>query len=131
MQTFRKRELSNPALPEQTMPETNRTILCGANAYESKYYLNDLFAGLPAAIQEELKILCVLFTEEVGGIFTIWFEKDGMITLETQYAEDDFYYDEVSSGLKVCEVRNKKQDLFESLEMYYKVTASAYKGNTP
>ncbi|MCL2719263.1 MAG: DUF6145 family protein [Lachnospiraceae bacterium] len=97
-----------------------RTVLCGANAYETKYHLNEQFSGLPTAILDELKILCVLFTEEVGGIFTIWFEADGTVTLETAYEDDDFYYDEVSSGLMIREVRNKRRELFESLEMYYR-----------
>ncbi|MCL2051461.1 MAG: DUF6145 family protein [Lachnospiraceae bacterium] len=97
-----------------------RTSLCGANAYETKYYLNEQFSGLPSAVLDELKILCVLFTEEVGGIFTIWFEADGTIALETEYEESDIYYDEISSGLMVHEVRKKRRELFESLEIYYK-----------
>ena len=99
----------------------SRTVLCGASAYETKYYLNEQFAGLPSAILDELKILCVLFTEEVGGIFTIWFEEDGTISLETEFEENDIYYDQVSSGLMVREVRKKREELFESLEMYYRI----------
>lgn len=96
-----------------------RTVLCGANAYETKYHFNEQFSGLPSAIRDELKILCVLFTEEVGGIFTIWFAADGTIALETEYEECDFYYDEVSSGLMIREVRKKRQELFSALELYY------------
>jgi hypothetical protein len=96
-----------------------RTVLCGANAYEAKYHLNEQFSGLPKAIRDELKILCVLFTEEVGGIFTIWFAADGTVILETEHEESDFYYDEVSSGLMIREVRKKRQELFTSLELYY------------
>ena len=44
-----------------------RVVLCGASAYEQKYYLNGAFKSLPSGIQDELKILCVLFTEDVGG----------------------------------------------------------------
>ncbi|MDE6674544.1 MAG: hypothetical protein K2K19_07000, partial [Acetatifactor sp.] len=44
-----------------------RVVLCGANAYEQKYYYNEAFKGIPQSIQEELHIICVLFTEEVGG----------------------------------------------------------------
>ena len=47
------------------------TVLCGANAYEKKYYFNEKFSGIPDSIKEELHIICVLFTEEIGGIFTI------------------------------------------------------------
>ena len=38
-------------------------ILCGANAYEQKYYFNEKFDKLPQSIKDELHIICVLFTE--------------------------------------------------------------------
>ncbi|MCI9277265.1 MAG: hypothetical protein HFH90_06185 [Lachnospiraceae bacterium] len=101
--------------------ESGNTVLCGANAYEMKYYFNEQFKNLPESIKEELHILCVLFTEEVGGIFTIAFEKDGNVVLETDAEEDDIYYDEISSGLMVAEVRRRRQELFEALNLYYKV----------
>ena len=96
-------------------------VLCGANAYEKKYYFNEKFAGIPDAIKEELRIICVLFTEEIGGVFTIEFEKDGNVNMRTEYAEDDFLYDEIGSGLLVNEVRLKRQEMFESLSLYYKI----------
>lgn len=101
--------------------EEEKIVLCGANAYEKKYYYNEKFAGIPDSIKEELHIICVLFTEEVGGIFTIEFEKDGNISMRTEYAEDDFLYDEIGSGLLVGEVRRKRQEMFESLSLYYRV----------
>lgn len=101
--------------------EENRVVLCGANAYEQKYYFNEQFAGVPDSIKDELHIICVLFTEEVGGIFTMVFEEDGTLCMETNAADDDFYYDEVSSGLLVREIRRKKQELLESLSLYYRV----------
>lgn len=99
----------------------DRIVLCGANAYEKKYYFNERFHAIPDSIKDELHILCVLFTEEVGGIFTIVFEKDGSLSLETDAEEDDIYYDEVSSGLLVGEIRRKRQELLESLCLYYRV----------
>ena len=101
--------------------EDKRMVLCGANAYEKKYYFNEQFKAIPQSIQDELHIICVMFTEEVGGIFTIVFEEDGSISLETQADPDDFYYDEVSSGLLVSEIRRKRQDLLESLRLFYRV----------
>ena len=94
-------------------------ILCGANAYEQKYYFNEKFSKLPESIKEELHIMCVLFTEEVGGIFTIVFDEDGGISFETLSDESDYLYDEVSAGLLLGEIRRKRQELFESLSMYY------------
>ena len=98
-----------------------KTVLCGANAYEMKYYFNEEFNGLPESVREELHILCVLFTEEVGGVFTVAFEEDGNVVLETNADDDDIYYDEVSSGLMVSEVRRRRQELFESLSLYYRI----------
>lgn len=103
------------------MEEDKRIVLCGANAYEQKYYFNEKFAGIPESIKEELHIICVLFTEEVGGIFTIVFEEDGDIVLETNAEEDDLLYDEIGSGLLVGEVRRNRQELLESLQLYYRV----------
>lgn len=96
-------------------------VLCGANAYEQKYYYNETFKEIPQSIQEELHIICVLFTEEVGGVFTVVFEPDGSVSLETNADDDDIYYDEISSGLLVSEIRRKRQELLESLSLYYRV----------
>ena len=60
--------------------DENKIVLCGANAYEKKYYFNEeQFKMIPESIKEELHIICVLFTEEVGGVFTIAFEEDGNV----------------------------------------------------
>lgn len=97
-----------------------RMILCGANAYDQKYYFNERFKQIPKSIQDELHIICVLFTEEVGGVFTIVFEPDGGVSLETDAEEDDIYYDEIGSGLLVKEIRRKREELLQSLSLYYR-----------
>ena len=101
--------------------EGEKTVLCGANAYEMKYYFNERFQAVPDSVKDELHIICVLFTEEVGGVFTVAFEEDGNVVLETDANDDDIYYDEVSSGLMVAEIRRSRQELFEALRLYYKV----------
>ena len=98
-----------------------RIVLCGANAYEQKYYFNEQFKAIPKSIQDELHIICVLFTEEVGGIFTLVFEEDGTLAMETEAEETDIYYDEIGSALLVKKIRQTRQELFESLSMYYRV----------
>lgn len=98
-----------------------KIVLCGANAYDKKYYFNDKFQKIPDSIKDELHIICVLFTEEVGGIITLAFEEDGTLVIETDAAEEDFYYDEISSGLLVREIRRTRQELLESLSLYYRV----------
>ena len=101
--------------------EDDRIVLCGANAYEQKYYFNPLFKGLPESIQEDIHIISVLFTEEVGGIFTMVFDEDGEMQFEVTAAPEDYLYDEVGSGLLVREIQRKKQELLESLSLYYRV----------
>ena len=48
-------------------------ILCACSAYEQKYYLNPRYASLPSVIQDELQIMAVTMTEDVGGVFTMEF----------------------------------------------------------
>ena len=43
-------------------------VLCASSAYTKQYYFNEAFSSLPLSIQNELKIMCVLFTEDVGGV---------------------------------------------------------------
>lgn len=106
---------------EERDVEDKRIVLCGANAYEQKYYFNEKFDKIPQSIKDDLHIICVLFTEEVGGIFTIVFEEDGSVSLETDAEEDDLLYDEISSGLLVGEIRRNRQEMLESLQLYYRV----------
>ena len=96
-------------------------VLCGANSYDKKYYLNPQFSNLPERIQQELQIMCVLFTEEVGGILILQYDEDGSLQLITQADEEDILYDEIGSGLKIRQMQIDKRELLESLEMYYKV----------
>lgn len=101
--------------------DDKRIVLCGANAYDKKYYFNEQFNRIPDSIKDELHIICVLFTEEVGGILTLVFEEDGTLVLETSAEEGDIYYDEVSSGLLISEIRRNRQELLESLTLYYRI----------
>ena len=87
-----------------------KMVLCGANAYDKKYYLNEQFSNLPEQIKQELQIMCVLFTEEVGGILVLEYDEEG-----------NLLYDDIGCGLKIRQMQMEKRDLLESLEMYYKV----------
>ena len=95
-------------------------VLCGANSYEEKYYFNERFKALPQQVKDELKIMCVLFTEDCGGILTLEFLDDGTLILKTAASDYDFYYDEIESGVKIGQLRREKEELFTTLETYYK-----------
>lgn len=95
-------------------------ILCACSAYEQKYYLNPRYASLPSAIQDELQIMAVTMTEDVGGVFTMEFDEDGALYMSTTAKENDFFYDEIGSHLKIKQYRVKYAELLENLETYYK-----------
>lgn len=98
-----------------------KVVLCGANSYERKFYMNPDFEALPEKIKDELKIMCVLHTEDVGGILTLVFEEDGELCFEVTTEENDFSFDEIGSHLKIKELQRTKEELLESLQLYYKV----------
>jgi hypothetical protein len=101
--------------------EEKTVVLCGANAYEEKYYLNEQFKNLPAQIQEELRIMCVLFTHEIGGIFLLEFDQEGNLKFRTEAAESDYSYDEIGAALKIKELQRTEEELLQSLELYYRM----------
>ena len=96
-------------------------VLCAASAYEKKFYINPEFDALPDSIREELQIMCVLYTEDVGGILMLVFDEDGNLELKVDHAEKDFAFDEIGSVLKIKELQHTKRELFESLELFFKV----------
>lgn len=98
-----------------------KIVLCGANAYERKFYLNPDFEALPDSIKDELKIMCVLYTEDVGGVLTLVFEENGELCFEVTHEENDFFFDEIGSHLKIKELQRTKEELLQSLQLYYKV----------
>ena len=64
------------------------TVLCGANSYEQKYYFNQDFDSLPESVKRELQVMCVLYTEDVGGI----------LTLDPEQVEDCVVYASITAG---------------------------------
>ena len=97
-----------------------KQVLCACSAYEQKFYLSPVYSSLPDAVREELKIISVMLTEDVGGVFTMAFEEDGTLFLSTTAKENDLTYDEIGSYLKIKQIRQEKEELFEELEQYYR-----------
>ena len=96
-------------------------VLCAASSYEQKYYLNPEFESLPEAVKQELQIRCVLYTADVGGVLLLVFDENGNLELKVEHNEGDFSFDEIGSVLKIKELQDTKEELFKSLEMFYKV----------
>lgn len=98
-----------------------RLVLCAANAYEQKYWLNPLFDKIPDSIKEELRTVCILFTQEAGGVFMLVFDEEGALDCESFAEADDITYDNVSAGLLTGRVRMRRQDMFHMLELFYRI----------
>ncbi len=99
----------------------DKIVLCGSNAYEQKYYFNEEFGRLPESIKDELKVMCVLFTEDIGGILTLEYDEEGTLKFNVMTDEGDLLFDEIGCGLKIKQLQTDKRELLEALEMYYKV----------
>lgn len=99
----------------------DEVVLCAANAYEKNFYLNPDFDALPQSVKDELKIMCVLYTEEISGILTLLYDKEGNLLFKVTAKEDDFAFDDIGSALKIKDLREKKKDLLTALELYYRV----------
>ena len=96
-------------------------VLCASSAYEKKFYLNEEFSRLPEDIKNELKIMCVLLTEEVGGILELVFDEEGNLLFRTDADENDLLYDDIACGMLIKKMQYEKRELLESLEMFYRV----------
>ena len=68
----------------------DKRILCGASSYKELFYFNPEFDSLPDAVKDELRIMCVLFTSDVGGILRLEFDASGNLNFAVESREDDF-----------------------------------------
>lgn len=96
-------------------------VLCGANSYVQKYYFNEQFNSLPEGVKQDLHIMCVLFTEDVGGVLTMEFTPEGELEFKVAAGDEDYLFDEIGSALKIKQYQAEKRELLESLELYYRV----------
>lgn len=106
---------------KETKGNTENRVLCAASAYEEKYYLNPMFAKLPEDIRKELRIISVLFTSEIGGIFIMEFDETGNLKFRTEARDSDYNYDEIGAALMIKEIQKSRRELLRSLELFYKV----------
>ena len=93
-------------------------VLCGASSYEQKYYFNRQFSALPESIR---LIMCVLYTEDVGGVLTMEFDEKGNLEFRVSADDHDYLFDEIGSALKIKQYQLEKRELLESLELFYRV----------
>jgi len=98
-----------------------KVILCGSNSYYKKYYFNEDFSALPDSIKKELQIMCVCYTEDVGGVLTLEYNEEGNLEFLINAPLEDYLFDEIGSALKIKQIQQQKRELLESLELFFKV----------
>lgn len=113
-------DMSEKSMEHGKINEEN-SVLCAANSYTEKFYLNPNFKALPEGVCEELKKLSVALAEEAGGIAVMSFDADGTLIISSHAEETDFYYDEISAGLIIRKIEKENEELFEELGNYYRV----------
>ena len=89
-------------------------VLCAANAANMRFYFNEEAYGiLPKPVKEELKVICVLYCADVGGIISLEFTDAHKLRITTMEP-----IDEIGAELRVKEIQRKNQELFEMLEQF-------------
>ena len=65
--------------------------------------------------------MCVLYTEDVGGILSMEFDEEGNLSFVVTSDEGDWLFDEIGSVLKIKQYQEDKKELLENLETYFRV----------
>ena len=99
--------------------EGNNVVLCAANSYNQKFFMNPEYNNLPEDVLKELKIISVEYTEEIGGIFLMEFNADNKLVLKSMHEDGDVMFDEDNSRKKIDSIAEKYEALFTKLETYY------------
>ncbi|MBO4696046.1 MAG: hypothetical protein IJL03_05885 [Lachnospiraceae bacterium] len=99
----------------------DKVVLCGASSYEKLFYLNPDFDNLPQDVKDQLKIMCVFFTEKVGGRLMLEYDENGNLEFSVSANEADAMFDEIGSALEIKKLQSEQREFLESLEMYFRV----------
>jgi len=99
----------------------DRIVLAASSSYDRKYFFNQEFEALPESIREDIQVMLVMFTMEIGGILTMSFDEDGTMLIESESDEEDILYDEIGADLKIKQMTIDRQELFQNLELFFKV----------
>lgn len=94
-------------------------ILCVTNSYIRKFYIDPAFEKLPTVVKQELQIISVKFTEDIGGILMFYFDAEGALKLKVMADDADYLFDEIGADLKIKELSKKHAELFQKLEAFY------------
>ena len=91
---------------------------CGSiNKAAQKLFLSQ--SGISTAVRElESELGIALLARSNRGVE---FTPEGELEFRTEAIEADAMYDEIGGALRIKELRREKEELFRSLELFYKV----------
>ena len=96
-------------------------IFAISNSYSKKFFINPIYDKIPKQVKDEIQILCVTYTVDVGGILVMFFDDDDKLVFESIKENDDFSYDEIGARYKLNQIERKQTELISQLEKYYKI----------
>ena len=101
------------------MDENN--VLVSASIYNEQYFVNPYYNSIPKEVLEELRIICITLSAKLHCIFTIGFNEEGNIFINTKSLENDLDYDEIGAKLEINKLLKEKKGLIRALELWYRV----------
>ena len=108
--------------------EGNNIVLCAASAYNQKFFINPDYNNLPEDVKNELKIISVEYTEEIGGIFLMEFNRENKLVLKSMHEDGDVMFDDDNSRKKIDAIAEKYEALFNKLETYFAAVKALHGG---
>ena len=88
---------------------SERVVLCGANFMSRSIILMKGSRIFRKVSNRNLQILCVLYTEDVGGILTLEYDEEGSLEFQVTAAESDYLFDEIGDVLKIKQYQLEKE----------------------
>ena len=98
----------------------DKKVICSASHYAQKYYFSPEFNGIPAAIKNEIKEICIITAEKLRGIFTMGFYENGEIFFEVRSEGNDYNFDDIGAPLEIKRIELEKKELLKALKLWYK-----------
>lgn len=98
-----------------------KKVIFSASYYTQKYYSNPEFDGLPIAVRNELKMICISLAEKLHGIFIIGFYENGDLYFEARAEENDYDFDEIGAPLEIKKIEKEKSQLLHKLRLWYRI----------
>lgn len=96
-----------------------KTVLAGASREKQKYFFEPKFNGLPQAIKDEIRNVCIIMAERLGCTFLISFEESGDLEFEIIKNEGDFDFDDIGAELEIKSLKSEKKELIKALKLWY------------